>query len=318
MYLKLIASLSGSARRTLRDEGLISTIRKTGHFLAARLTGRRRNVPNVQRWESTFSLVLPEDGTTPARRPDISSDVAIKVPFANRAPLPDFKLAVVVHVFYVEMFDEIIDLIVTGIETFTLFVSTDTEEKRTEVEEILRHKNVKNYEIRIFPNRGRDIAAKVVGFADVYDKFDILLHLHTERLPRFESLVGWRSYLLRNLIGSREIVKSNISLLLAPSNVGLVFPQHFPVVRGQLSWENSYGLTSDLLGRMGYPLSKDALLEFPSGSMFWARTAALKPLVDLKISYDDFAEELGKSTEPSPMPSNDRFCTWSSTPDFAG
>src|SRR5262249_13012858 len=33
---------------------------------------------------------------------------------------------------------------------------------------------------------------------------------------------------------------------------------------------------------------------FPSGSMFWARSAALRPLLDLNLSYGDFPEEAGQ------------------------
>jgi lipopolysaccharide biosynthesis protein len=36
---------------------------------------------------------------------------------------------------------------------------------------------------------------------------------------------------------------------------------------------------------------KDASMNFPVGTMFWARTAALKPLIDLNLKWEDYPEE---------------------------
>ena len=38
-----------------------------------------------------------------------------------------------------------------------------------------------------------------------------------------------------------------------------------------------------------------APLDFPSGSMFWARSAALRPLLDLRLGFDDFQAEAGQT-----------------------
>src|SRR4051794_24828825 len=46
---------------------------------------------------------------------------------------------------------------------------------------------------------------------------------------------------------------------------------------------------------MGFPLPQAAPLDFPSGSMFWARSAALRPLLDLHLSFDDFPAEAGQT-----------------------
>jgi len=32
-------------------------------------------------------------------------------------------------------------------------------------------------------------------------------------------------------------------------------------------------------------------MNFPVGTMFWARTAALKPLADLNLQWEDYTEE---------------------------
>ena len=46
--------------------------------------------------------------------------------------------------------------------------------------------------------------------------------------------------------------------------------------------------------RAGIDLARAKALDFPSGSMFWARPAALKPLLDLQLRPADFPDEAGQ------------------------
>jgi hypothetical protein len=46
--------------------------------------------------------------------------------------------------------------------------------------------------------------------------------------------------------------------------------------------------------RMGVELNKNLVLEFPSGSMFWGRCAAIRKLLDLNLDFSDFPAESGQ------------------------
>src|ERR1700733_164968 len=144
------------------------------------------------------------------------------------------------------------------------------------------------------PNRGRDIAPKLVGFAAVHDRYDYVLPLHTKASPHESRLEGWRGYLLDTLLGSADIVHGVFEAFTRAPRLGMLAPQHIDVLLPWIRWGRNYTMAEDLATRMDFPLTVTAPLEFPSGSMFWARSAALRPLLDLHLSVDDFQAESGQ------------------------
>jgi lipopolysaccharide biosynthesis protein len=106
-------------------------------------------------------------------------------------------------------------------------------------------------------------------------------------------LAPWREYLYGHLLGSPAIVRS-IFALLQYDSVGMVFPQHFFPLRNHLKWGPNFKAAEAILNRMGVDLPHDVLLECPSGSMFWCRTSALRPLLSLELQFEDFDEEHGQ------------------------
>ena len=235
-----------------------------------------------------------DQGVVPAVRVPNELDRAFEIPFGAPIAHPFSRAAIIAHVFYLEYAEEILTYLRNLTIPADLFVSTDSDAKAAELERIFAAYTNGTVEVRITPNRGRDIAPKLVGFRDVYDRYEIFLHIHSKRSPHGgEALVPWRRYLYDHLIGSPEIVDSNLALL-GTDNVGVVFPQHMFAVRGVLNWGYDFPFARDLLARTNFRLTKDHLLEFPSGSMFWARSGALRKLLDVGLSFDDFEEEAGK------------------------
>ncbi|MGH9826947.1 MAG: rhamnan synthesis F family protein, partial [Blastocatellia bacterium] len=151
------------------------------------------------------------------------------------------------------------------------------------------------FEVRVFENLGRDVAPFIVGYSDILKNYEYFIHLHTKRSPHGgDPLEQWFDYLLTNLLGSEQIVKS-IFKLFCEHNVGIVYPQHLFALRGILNWGSDFELAASLLRRAGFVLDKLCLLEFPSGSMFWGRSAALRPLLDLDLQFSDFPVEAGQT-----------------------
>ncbi|MFO1133816.1 MAG: rhamnan synthesis F family protein [Rhodoblastus sp.] len=287
----------------LRGQGLRATIGAVLRQIAAEYDpplGRSRNPVNAAarasaiRHHYTYELTKP-DGVVPARRPVNDCDFALEVPFTySPQPTAAGPIAAVVHAFYPETLPAILARLGNIPLGVDLFVSTDTPAKRQEIERLAAGWSKGSVETRIVPNRGRDIAAKFVGFLDVYDRYDLFIHLHTKKSPHGGApLARWLDYLLDNLVGSPEIARAALALFDDPK-VGVVFPQHLFEIRGILNWGYDYEIARGLMRRLGVEIDKNHTLEFPSGSMFWGRSAAIRGLLDLGLRFEDFPDESGQ------------------------
>jgi O-antigen biosynthesis protein len=240
------------------------------------------------------SLTITLDAV-PSLRPLDENDYCLEVPFQIELGTPPVRrIAAIIHVYYTELFPKIMEYLKNTPFQIDLFISTDTAAKKSVILETLKTYSNGTVEVRVFENRGRDIAPFIVGYAHVLNDYEYFIHLHTKQSPHGgDPLEGWFDYLLANLLGSREIVNSVFKLFLE-LNVGIIYPQHLFVLRVILNWGYDFELAASLLSRAGFVLDKLHLLEFPSGSMFWGRSAAIRPLLDLQLQFSDFPDEAGQ------------------------
>ena len=222
------------------------------------------------------------------------SDFALKIPLDYPTEPVKLKLAAIVHIFYPELADELKTLLLNVPCALDVFISTTSAEKKSDIEKVFSDFDKGSVTVKIFPNRGRDIAPAFVGFRDVYKNYDACVHLHSKKSPHNEKrLSGWREHLYHNLLGSPEIV-GGILEILARENVGVVFPQYFDPIRVSINWGENFFATQKFLRGLGIEIDSRHLVEFPAGSMFWFKPKALAPLLDCGLTFDDFPEESGQ------------------------
>ena len=222
---------------------------------------------------------------------------AAAVPFAcdlSAVTAPARGIAVVCHLFYAELASELRQVIGTIPFAADLYFSTDTAAKAERIEQAFGDWTAGQVEVRLSPNRGRDIAPKFVTFADIYASHELVLFLHGKKSLTFDGGGAWRDALYRTLAGSPDIVRSIVALFAAQPDLGIVAPQHHGPIRQFIPWDENFGAAHGLARRFGVMLSRGAPIDFAAGSMFWARTAALRPLLDLKLTHDDFPPERGQ------------------------
>lgn len=234
-------------------------------------------------------------GAINAVRPCEGTDLVIKVPFDFKIASAEQKpsIAVIAHIFYPELAEEIRKYIEKIPHSTDVYVSTDTDSKKIYIEKTFASYSLGNIIVTVFPNIGRDIAPMFVGYRDVIDNYEYILHIHSKISPHNEVFSGWRKYLLDGLVGSLDLIESILSIF-QNSDVGIIFPDHFPQIKNLLNWGYNFDACKNLMHRIGADLDQGLVLEFPSSSFFWARSAALRPLVDLNLEWEDFSDESGQ------------------------
>jgi hypothetical protein len=202
------------------------------------------------------------------------------------------SIAVVCHLYYPEMLEEFKRYLSNIPFSFDLFITTDLEEKKNAIANGLQDWRKGAIEIRLAPNQGRDIAPKLIAFHEVYERYEFFLHIHSKKSLHAEHVTaGWRFYLLETLLGSEQIVQSIFAAFTSDSQLGMIAPEHFPAIRPNINWGQNFPAAQAFSSRLGINLSPNGKFDFPSGSMFWGRSAAIKPLLSANLTIHDFPPE---------------------------
>jgi lipopolysaccharide biosynthesis protein len=210
---------------------------------------------------------------------------------AARQKTPQSRLAITMHLHYLDVVPEILSRLADIPEPFDLFVTT-THFEIGELEQSLRTAlgaRVGNISI-IFPgiNAGFDIGPFVTRVLGAIQGYDIACHVHTKKSLYNPSLAGWRSYLLQMLFGSPEQIRDICDLFRTDETLGLVMAPHYPEVSGKIQWSSNYATAASIATRLGFTLEKATPPLFPSGFMFWFRPKALASLLRLDFTLRDF------------------------------
>ncbi len=102
-------------------------------------------------------------------------------------------------------------------------------------------------------------------------------------------LQNWVEFLERGLMGNEGgMMDAILERMAYDPSIGIVYPDDPMIWR----WFENYTMGKNLLEKLGLAIpSENTFFNYPAGSMFWARTEALKPLFDLKLCWDDYPKE---------------------------
>lgn len=214
------------------------------------------------------------------------------VKYIEKQELKTARVALHIHVFYTELLLPILNLIKQNNSSVDLLISTNNSNNKKIIGDLLSAQTRYNFLIKIVPNKGRDIGPFFTGFHEEVLKYDIVGHLHTKKSPHFNNQYAiqlWNNFLLENLIaGKYKMMDEILNNFSIDSNLGLVFPDD-PHLFG---WGKNQFFAKQLAKKMGIDqYLPQGNFNFPAGNMFWARTKALKPLFDFKLTWDDYPPE---------------------------
>jgi lipopolysaccharide biosynthesis protein len=208
---------------------------------------------------------------------------------ARASATPPRRPCVVVHAWYPETFAEILDTLSHARIEHRLIVTT-VPEKADAIRMILASAGV-TAEIEVAENHGRD----VLPFLRVASRLraegeDLVLKLHTKQSPHIREGGRWRQELVQGLLADAPSV---LAAFASDPRLGLgvVEAHHPPLVEALGANEETLRALAVRLGIREPDATCD---RFPSGTMFWARLAALSPLLDAHLAESEFEAEAGQ------------------------
>lgn len=304
-------AVAESAAQTVALQGTIAQLvgstswKVTGplRFVVRLLRGEHRQAMDSIRWR-LFALARRLGFSAPAAwsgaLPSTNSFGSGMVDMDAVVPLdgiPVGRIAVHAHIFYADVAAEFADFLRRMPFAFDLFVSVPSEEARIASQTALAHlPKTSQLKIVVVPNQGRDVAPMFCTFGEELRNYDYLAHIHSKKsLYNDGATQGWREYLLGQLFGSARQIRKIFALLSDSTGIGFVYPQNYSKLP---YWANTW-LSNKPLGRawcrrLGIDDMPHGYFDYPAGSMFWARTTALKPLFDSGLKLEDFPRETGQ------------------------
>lgn len=196
--------------------------------------------------------------------------------------------AIVVHVFYHDLWDEIAARVVASGMPFDLYVTITDKGEETDalVPRILER--FPNARVFRFPNRGRDVLPFVhLVNAGVLDGYRAVCKVHTKRSPHREDGDHWRRHLIGGILPEGCTASTLARFLALPdAGVWVADGQHY---RSPDWWGSNKERVAQMLARVEVRLEGD--LAFPAGSMYWLTPALVAIVKAMMLRPEEFEVE---------------------------
>ncbi|HFI0149476.1 TPA: rhamnan synthesis F family protein [Streptococcus suis] len=212
------------------------------------------------------------------------------------------KVAVHLHVFYVDLLQGFLTAFTDFAFDYDLFITTDRKEKVAEIEEILAE-NSRAAEIVVTGNIGRDVLP-MLKLKEALQSYEYIGHFHTKKSKEADFWAGesWRKELIAMLVTPANTILANME---AKDDLGLVIADiptffRFNKIVDAYNENKIAPAMNELWQQMG--LTKDIdfnhfhTFVMSYGTYAWFKYDALKPLFDLDLTDEDVPAE--------PLPQN--------------
>lgn len=221
--------------------------------------------------------------------------------FVQPASKPPLRIALWMHIFYMDMLSECFRCASVMPERADIIVTTDTPEKKLQIEAAFSKLSVHRLKVVLIENRGRDNSALLVGCAPFLDQYDIVCFAHDKKVGHLKYEVQGHSFsehCYGNTLKSKEFVENVLQTFSKNPRLGLLCPPppyasaYYNTI-GVSDWGPNFENTKKLYDRLGLrvPISRDVEPVAPFGSVFWFRTSALADLFRQGWRYEDFPAE---------------------------
>jgi glycosyltransferase involved in cell wall biosynthesis len=205
----------------------------------------------------------------------------------------NIKVALHIHAYYPEMLPNIVERLRGNTIRPHLFISVKDEDALNQARRGLLEYDEELVEIRIVPNKGRDIGPLLTEFGqELVQEYEIIGHVHTKKSNDLNSpamVAAWNDFLMENLLGgstARNMADVVISAMMADDGIGVAFPDDPHVV----GWSANKTKAEEIAPRLQLKTLPEEF-DFPVGTMFWARASLLRRFVSAGFLWDDYPDE---------------------------
>ena len=210
----------------------------------------------------------------------------------NDAAKPRIRPCVVVHAWYLDALAEILGALTAAQLECRLIVTTSAD-KQHQVRALLTSHGFAHAEVDVHENRGRDILPFLRVVYRLRDEGEqLVLKLHTKHSSHRHDGERWREELVQRLLPARSTGRI-VDAFADDAGLGIAAPDgHLQPLESH--WAANEANVRYLARRMGIVESRIGERHFISGSMFWARIEALRPLLDAHLDEWEFEAEAGQ------------------------
>ena len=212
------------------------------------------------------------------------------------------KVAVHLHVFYVDLLEEFLNAFQDFHFAYDLWITTDVEEKKQAIDQILSNR-AQEATVVVTGNIGRAVLPMLL-LKEQLSKYDYVGHFHTKKSKEADFWAGesWRKELIEMLVKPADQILANME---ANPKVGITIadiPTFFRYNRIVVAWNEA--LISPEMNKLWERMGATKTIDFKNlntfvmsyGTFVWFKYDALKPLFDLNLTAADVPAE--------PLPQN--------------
>jgi len=222
--------------------------------------------------------------------PDVVTMPDIDIPVLRfDVDRPKAPQAIVVHIYYPELWEEFRDTLRRVDVAFDLYVTLTWrgEESRALKAEI--EAEFPAAWVMAVPNRGRDILPFLTLInAGALDGYRAVAKLHTKKSPHRTDGDLWRRHLIAGILPDSGLA-AKLEAFLADTAAAfwVADGQHYT---GKEWWGSNIDRTRQILARVEIQMPEDTL-SFPAGSIYWTKPLMIRMLKALALHADLFETE---------------------------
>lgn len=241
--------------------------------------------------------------TTPPKTLNIAAGMLEVLPdeVDSYDPTMPLRLAAIVHIFYEDMADELLDRIAMLPSSYDLYVTTTDEAKAAVIREVIARRTdplLQRSDVRVLPsNRGRDLSAFFIGCRDILRSgaYDLIVKIHSKKTVQQSHNAGlyFKRQQVENVLSSPGYAANVIGLFQKEPGLGIVFPPmiHIGYPTMGRAWFSNRHPVEMMCRKLGISVPRDEVSPLaPFGCMWVVRPEALRLLADVDWKYTDYAD----------------------------